>query len=169
MHNHPTDNKKAHRPLNSDVLCKLCEISMNKTLTPFNSFAVTALTASVTIGALAYSLQPNFDLTAHPVKQITPAQTAVAAMHFTSANSGTAVIRLDGFTLDVSFDFERVNDSYGVPGSEFTNAEITNLSVDSVTDTSGYPIRDFTDFNDHLTINAMLVAHMLQNKMLEAV
>ena len=140
---------------------------MNKTLTPFNSFAVTALTASVTIGALAYSLQPNFDLTAHPVKQITPAQTAVAAMHFTSANSGTAVIRLDGFTLDVSFDFERINDSYGVPGSEFTNADITNLSVDKVMDTSGYPIRDFTDFNDHLSINAMLVAHMLQNKMLE--
>ena len=90
-------------------------------------------------------------------------------MHFTSANSGTAVIRLDGFTLDVSFDFERINDSYGVPGSEFTNADITNLSVDKVMDTSGYPIRDFTDFNDHLTINAMLVAHMLQNKMLEAV
>ncbi|RKG50388.1 hypothetical protein D7V68_03835 [Acinetobacter cumulans] len=138
---------------------------MNKTLTPFNSFAVTALTASVTIGALAFAYNPDFSI--QTAEQTAPAQTAVAAMHFTSANSGTAVIRLDGFTLDVSFDFERINDSYGVHGSEFTNADITNLSVDKVMDTSGYPIRDFTDFNDHLTINAMLVAHMLQNKMLE--
>jgi hypothetical protein len=142
---------------------------MNKTLTPFNSFAVTALTASVTIGALAYSYQPDFGFSTQVSKQIAPTQTAVAAMHFNSDHSGTAVIRLDGFTLDVSFDFERINDSYGVPGSEFTNADITNLSVDKVMDTSGYPITDFTDFNDHLTINAMLVAHMLQNKMLEAV
>lgn len=142
---------------------------MNKTLTPFNTFAVTAFTASVTIGALAFAYQPDFGSVPQSPKQIAPAQTAVAAMHFTTANSGTAVIRLDGYTLDISFDFERVNDSYGVPGSEFTNADITNLSIDKVMDTSGYPIRDFTDFNDHLTINAMLVAHMLQNKMLEAV
>lgn len=142
---------------------------MNKTLTPFNTFAVTALTAGVTIGVLAYAPQPDFGFSTQVSKQIAPANNAVAAMHFTSINSGTAVIRLDGFTLDVSFDFDRVDDSYGVPGSEFTNADITNLSVDKVMDTSGYPIRDFTDFNDHLTINAMLVAHMLQNKMLEAV
>ena len=142
---------------------------MNKTLTPFNSFAVTALTASVAIGALAFAYQPNFSSIQQTSKQTAPVYEAVAAMHFTSANSGTAVIRLDGFTLDVSFDFERIDDSYGVPGSEFTNADITNLSVDKVLDNSGYPIRDFTDFNDHLTINAMLVAHMLQNKMLEAV
>jgi hypothetical protein len=142
---------------------------MNKTLTPFNTFAVTALTAGVTIGALAYSYQPDFGVSTQVSKQIAPAQTAVAAMHFNSDHSGTAVIRLDGFTLDVSFDFDRVDDSYGVPGSEFTNADITNLRIDNVTDRSGYPISDFTDFNDHLTINAMLVAHMLQNKMLEAV
>ncbi|NWK73752.1 hypothetical protein HYG93_05500 [Acinetobacter sp. SwsAc6] len=140
---------------------------MNKTLTPINSFKVTLVTSAIAFGALAFAYNPDFSI--QTAKQTAPAQTAVAAMHFTSANSGTAVIRLDGFTLDVSFNFERINDSYGVPGSEFTNADITNLSVDKVMDTSGYPIRDFTDFNDHLTINAMLVAHMLQNKMLEAV
>ena len=140
---------------------------MNKTLTPINSFKVTLVTSAIAFGALAYAYQPDFGVSTQTSKQIEPAQTAVAAMHLNSDHSGTAVIRLDGFTLDVSFDFERINDSYGVPGSEFTNADITNLSVDKVMDTSGYPIRDFTDFNDHLTINAMLVAHMLQNKMLE--
>lgn len=140
---------------------------MNKTLTPINSFKVTLVTSAIAFGALAFAYNPDFSI--QTANQTAPAQTAVAAMHFTSANSGTAVIRLDGFTLDVSFDFERIDDSYGVPGSEFTNADITNLSVDKVLDNSGYPIRDFTDFNDHLTINAMLVAHMLQNKMLDAV
>ncbi|MEN3979048.1 hypothetical protein [Acinetobacter sp. CWB-B33] len=138
---------------------------MTKTLNPFNSFAVTAVAASLTIGAIAFAYSPE---QAMPQAHITPIYEAVAAMQFNTANSGTAVVRLDGFTLDVSFDFERIDDSYGVPGSEFTNAEITNLSVDKVMDTSGYPIRDFTDFNDHLSINQMLVAHMLQYKLLEA-
>lgn len=142
---------------------------MNKTFTPFNSFAVSVFTASIAIGALAYAYQPDFGGMPSSNDQIAPAYNAVAAMQFNTANSGTAVVRLDGFTLDVSFDFERIDDSYGVPGSEFTNAEITNLSVDKVMDTSGYPIRDFTDFNDHLSINQMLVAHMLQYKLLEAV
>jgi hypothetical protein len=140
---------------------------MNKTFTPFNSFKVTVVTSAIAFGALAFAYNPDFSL--QTAKQTAPALSAVAAMQFNTANSGTAVVRLDGFTLDVSFDFERIDDSYGVPGSEFTNAEITNLSVDKVMDTSGYPIRDFTDFNDHLSINQMLVAHMLKNQMLEAV
>ena len=142
---------------------------MNKTFTPFNSFAVSVFTASIAIGALAYAYQPDFGGMPSSNDQIAPAYNAVAAMQFNTANSGTAVIRLDGFTLDVSFEFEKFEDSYGVPGSEFTTAEITRLTVDKVLDDSGYPVRDFTDFTDHRNINAMLVAHMLKNRMLEAV
>ena len=142
---------------------------MNKTLTPINSLKVTLGAAVVTIGALAFAYNPDIGDAAPAENKTAPAYTAVAALALTSANTGTAVIRLDGFTLDVSFDFEKVDDSYGVPGSEFTTAEITRLNVDKVLDDSGYPVRDFTDFADHRNINAMLVAHMLKNRMLEAV
>lgn len=142
---------------------------MNKTLTPINSLKVTLGAAVVTIGALAFAYNPDISGAAPAENKTAPAYTAVAALALTSANTGTAVIRLDGFTLDVSFDFEKVDDSYGVPGSEFTTAEITSLNVDKVLDDSGYPVRDFTDVTDHRSINAMLVAHMLKNRMLEAV
>ncbi|WP_435722163.1 hypothetical protein [Acinetobacter baumannii] len=38
------------------------------------------------------------------------------------------VLKLDSFRLNVSFDFEAHPDSYGVPGSEFTAVDITQLT-----------------------------------------
>ncbi len=49
-------------------------------------------------------------------------------------------LKLDSFRLNVSFDFEAHPDSYGVPGSEFTAVDITQLTVNagvvSLVDTS---------------------------------
>jgi len=134
---------------------------MNKTLNPINSLKVTLGATVVTIGALAFAYNPDLGGTAPAENKTVPAYTAVAAMALSSASTGTAVIRLNGFTINVSFEFE---DNYGVPGRE-----ITRLNVDKVLDDSGYPVRDFTDLTDHRNINAMLVAHMLKNRMLEAV
>ena len=141
---------------------------MNNTLNPFNSLAVTALTASVVIGTLAFAYKPEA-IDTSVQQQAAPAFTSVAAMDLSGENTGTAVIRLDGYTLDVSFDFEQVEDNYGVPGSEFDTAEITQLSVDRVTDEYGNTFPDFTNHNDHLNINLMLVQHMIKNRLLGGV
>lgn len=159
------DNKKAPKFETRGAFTENCEISMNKTLTPFNSLKVTLVAATVTIGALAFAYKPEATNTQVLHKSI-PEVTTVAAMELTSKTSGNAVIRLDNFTLDVSFDFEPFEDSYGVPGSEFDTAEITQLSVDHITDEYGNPFPDFTDYNDHRNINEMLVQHMIKNRLL---
>lgn len=141
---------------------------MNVNSKPINFIAVAATAAIFTAGAIAFAYPPEYSRPAAVVPDVQPAISTVAAMHLND-ESGTAVVRLDGFTLDVSFDFERVDDSFGVPGSEFTNAEITILAIDNITDEFGYKIPDFTDFNDHRAINQLLVAHMLQFKLLETV
>ncbi|HCQ9757723.1 TPA: hypothetical protein OMQ82_003869, partial [Acinetobacter baumannii] len=82
-------------------------------------------------------------------------------------NSGEAVIRIDGFKLNVSFDFDGVADSYGVAGSDFTAAEITNLAIESVTDLSGKPFNDFTNRDDHRNINTLLVGYIDRNRWIE--
>lgn len=142
---------------------------MNKTLTPINSFKATLVTSAITISALAFAFSPGIASHTTVEAKTAPAYTAIAAMDLDSKDSGTAVIRLNGFTLDVSFQFERIEDGYGVNGSEFMNADITNLAIDNVIDESGNTIRDFTTADDHRSINAMLVAHMLQNRILETV
>lgn len=138
---------------------------MNKTLNPFNSLKVTLIAGAVTIGVLACAYKPALSNTQVLHKSI-PEVTTVAAMELKSKTSGSAVIRLDNFTLDVSFDFEPFEDSYGVPGSEFDTAEIAQLSVDHITDEYGNPYPDFTDYNDHRNINEMLVQHMIKNRLL---
>ena len=138
---------------------------MNKTLNPFNSFKVTLIAGAVTIGALAYAYKPEIK-NIPGQHSVIPEFTAVAAMDLSGENTGTAVIHLDNFTLDVSFDFEPFEDSYGVPGSEFDTAEITQLSVDHITDEYGNPFPDFTDYNDHRNINEMLVQNMIKNRLL---
>ena len=138
---------------------------MNKTLTPFNSLKVTLVAATVTIGALAFAYKPEVNNAPAQHNSI-PEFTTVAAMDISGEHSGTAVIRLDNFTLDVSFDFEQFEDSYGVPGSEFETAEITQLSIEHITDEYGNPFPDFTDYNDHRNINQMLVQHMIKNRLL---
>lgn len=76
----------------------------------------------------------------------------------TGKHSGVAVIKLDSFRLNVSFDFEAHPDSYGVPGSEFTTVDITQLTVNEITDINGKSYNDFTEFEDIRNINSLLKA-----------
>ena len=146
--------------------------SINPTVTHrvqrFGFIKAVAISGLFTTGALALAYDPQVTEYKLATPLHAPAQNAVAAMAL-QESTGTAVVRLDGFTLDVNFKYNPVEDNYGVPGSDFMNAEILDLAVDQAYDNSGNEISDFTDFNDHLTINAMLVAHMLQNNMLEGV
>ncbi|VCX11408.1 hypothetical protein BANRA_00014 [Acinetobacter baumannii] len=78
----------------------------------------------------------------------------------TGKDSGVAVIKLDSFRLNVSFDFEAYPDSYGVPGSEFTAVDITQLTVNEITDING---NDFTEFEDIRNINGLLKGFIERN------
>ena len=146
--------------------------SINPTVTHrvqrFGFIKIVALSGLFTTGALALAYDPQVTEYKLATPIHAPAQNAVAAMAL-QESTGTAVVRLDGFTLDVNFKYNPVEENYGVPGSDFMNAEILNLAVAQAYDNSGNKISDFTDFNDHLTINAMLVAHIIKNNMLEGV
>ncbi|MDC5531605.1 hypothetical protein OHX10_08985 [Acinetobacter baumannii] len=146
---------------------------MNVNAIPFNHIKVTGVTALVLIAGLASceyrtansSVPSNYS---YESEQVVASEYELLAVKKTGENSGEAVIRIDGFKLNVSFDFDGVADSYGVAGSDFTAAEITNLSIESVTDLSGKPWNDFTNHDDHKNINILLVGYIDRNKWLEA-
>ncbi|KGT48402.1 hypothetical protein [Acinetobacter sp. HR7] len=133
-----------------------------------NILGVSILSAigAFSIGALAYESKPTA-----PQYQVhfQPAETGVQSLQITSDTTGIAVIKYDGFRIQVSFDFEAHKDSYGVPGSDFTAVEITCLTVDQITNTKGELYKDFTDYNDHRNINLLLAGFIEKNKLVEAV
>ncbi|MDC5167770.1 hypothetical protein NRA36_04135 [Acinetobacter baumannii] len=130
---------------------------------------VTAIAVLVALGSCEYrtansSVPSNYS---YESEQVVASEYELLAVKKTGENSGEAVIRIDGFKLNVSFDFDGVADSYGVAGSDFTAAEITNLAIESVTDLSGKPFNDFTNRDDHRNINTLLVGYIDRNRWIE--
>lgn len=170
-----TDNKKAHRlfELPMRLHDTTCEVSMNVKAIPFNHIKVTGVTALVLIAGLTSceyqsansSVPSNYS---YESKQMVASEYELLGAKQTGEKTGVAVIRIDGFKLNVSFDFDGVADSYGVAGSDFTAAEITNLAIESVTDLNGKPWNDFTNRDDHKNINILLVGYIERNNWLEA-
>ncbi|KCX50715.1 hypothetical protein J528_4285, partial [Acinetobacter baumannii 135867] len=98
---------------------------MNVKAPPFNSFAFVSMAALAISGGslVACQLQPAFQTKDAPTlftPKTQPSTYSVLTAKITGKHSGVAVIKLDSFRLNVSFDFEAHPDSYGVPGSEFT-------------------------------------------------
>ena len=142
---------------------------MNAKNHPFNtSYKVLAISAVVTLGALSF-LTPSESETQPTFSHAQPSEYGVQSLKLTSQTSGISIINLDGFRIKVSFDFEAHPDSYGVPGSDFTTVEITNLAIDKITDVDGKSYSDFTDYNDHRNINLLLSGFIEKNKLVEAV
>lgn len=142
---------------------------MNAKNHPFNtSYKVLAISAVVTLGALSF-LTPSEAETQPTFSHAQPSEYGVQSLQLTSDNSGVAVIKLDEFRIQVSFDFEAHPDSYGVAASDFTTVEITNLAIDKVSDANGNAYSDFTDYNDHRNINLLLSAFIEKNNLAEAV
>lgn len=145
---------------------------MNVNTIPFNHIKVTGATALVLIASLASceyktgqsSFAPNMQFT----PQTQPSSYGVQTAKITGKTSGVAVIKLDGFRVNVSFDFEAHPDSYGVQGSEFTAVDVTQLTINEITDVNGKSYSDFTDYNDHRNINALLKGFIERNKLVEA-
>ncbi|CAM0587168.1 hypothetical protein MXZ85_15155 [Acinetobacter baumannii] len=146
---------------------------MNVNAIPFNHIKVTGVTALVLIAGLASceykaansSIPFNYS---YESKQVVASEYELLGIKQTGEKTGVAVIRIDGFKLYVSFDFDGVADNYGVAGSDFTAAEITNLAIESVSDLSGKPWNDFTNHDDHKNINILLAGFIDRNKWLEA-
>ncbi|WP_151799106.1 hypothetical protein [Acinetobacter calcoaceticus] len=145
---------------------------MNVNTIPFNQIKVTGFTALVLIAGLASceyktaqsSFAPNMQFT----PQTQPSDYGVQTAKITGKTSGVAVIKLDDFRVNVSFDFETHPDSYGVQGSEFTAVDITQLTINEITNINGKSYRDFTDYNDHRNINALLKGFIERHKLVEA-
>ncbi|MDR6541578.1 hypothetical protein ABIC56_002756 [Acinetobacter bereziniae] len=137
---------------------------------PMGFLKVAAISGLVTVGAvgLAYDQKATEYKPPITAPNVTPSTYSVSALKLSSETSGKAVIKLDSFLVLVSFDFESHPDSYGVPGSEFTAIEITNLAIDQIEDINGKEYRDFTDYNDHRNINQMIVGYIERNRLVEA-
>ncbi|MFW1764791.1 hypothetical protein ACG9X2_04895 [Acinetobacter bereziniae] len=138
---------------------------------PMGFFKVAAISGLVTVGAvgLAYDQKTTEYKPPVAIPNVTPSTYTVDALKLTSGTSGKAVIKIDSFLVLVSFDFETHSDSYGVPGSEFTAVDITNLAVEQITDVNGKDWNDFTDYNDHRNINQVIVGYIERNRLVEAV
>ncbi len=164
---------KKHTALpRSDVLLQTARSIMNvKTFSNKHKVTgVTAIAVLVALGSCEYrtansSVPSNYS---YESKQVVASEYELLGIKQTGEKTGVAVIRIDGFKLNVSFDFDGVADSYGVAGSDFTAAEITNLAVESVTDLSGKPWNDFTNHDDHKNINILLAGYIDRNNWLEA-
>ena len=143
---------------------------MNINTNSFNPKAI-AITAIVTIsGLVAFSLPNATEYKpeiSHSLSQ--PTEYGVQSLKVLSQNTGVAVIKIDDFRIQVSFDFEAHPDSYGVSGSEFTAIDITSLTIDKILDTNGKSYNDFTDYNDHRNINLLLSTFIENNNLVEAV
>ncbi|MBJ8426015.1 hypothetical protein [Acinetobacter bereziniae] len=137
---------------------------------PMGFFKVAAISGLVTVGAIGLAYDQKATEYKPPITapNVTPSTYTVEALKLTSDSSGIAAIKLDSFLIAVSFDFESHPDSYGVPGSEFTAVDITNLAVEKITDVNGNDWNDFTDYNDHRNINQMIVGYIERNRLVEA-
>ena len=140
---------------------------MNAKPKSFNAFTAAVLTASVSIGALAYNFKP-FQPAPSSDFNVQIVDSGVQSLKLTSETTGVAVIKIDEYRLYVNFDFEAHPDSYGVPGSDFTAVDITNLEIEKVLDKNGNAFQDFTDDNDIRNINLLIATFIERNNLVGA-
>ncbi|MEJ5033898.1 hypothetical protein WH243_01140 [Acinetobacter sp. MYb177] len=141
---------------------------MNKTLTPFNSIKTTIVVAAVTMGVLSCGLKTAPKAAQPMVANLAPSEYQLLALQMTGENHGEAIIRLDGFRVTAHFEVEAFQDSYGVPGSEFTAVDVTNLDEVTVSDALGNPYNDFTNHIDHQNFNALIKGYIEKHRLVEA-
>lgn len=144
---------------------------MNAKLNPINSVKVTLGVSAIVLGVVTTGFYKNessatYTPPIYTAKQ-SPDVVAVQTAVITSKSTGKATVKLDDFVLQVSFDYEAHPDNYGVPGSEFTAVDITQLSVDDIHDINGNAYRDFTNFNDIVQIKELVRGHLERNQMVE--
>ena len=154
------------------MLLQNCEINYERKSYPFQLICICQHGCSCNLWwffsclPIAASFPSKSPFSIYPKTQ--PSTYGVLTAKITGKHSGVAVIKLDSFRLNVSFDFEAHPDSYGVPGSEFTAVDITQLTVNEITDINGKSYNDFTEFEDIRNINGLLKGFIERNKLVEA-
>ena len=153
------------------IMCAFTETArsiMNKTLTPFNSIKISLGVAAVTIGVLSCGFKTAPQAAQPIVAKVAPSEYQLLALRMTGENHGEAIIRLDGFRVTARFEVEAFEDSYGVPGSEFTAVDVTSLDEVTVSDALGNPYNDFTHHIDHQNFNALIKGYIEKHRLVEA-
>lgn len=84
-------------------------------------------------------------------------------------NIGTAIIKNNGFSIEVAFDYETVDDSNGVLGYSDVTIDITSLQINSITTPNGKPYGDWTMREDHQQMIAQIRAYVDQNRLAQGV
>lgn len=137
----------------------------------FGFIKVALLTALFTTGAIALTYDQKGSEYIPPVSipNVSSSEYRVQALKLNSQSSGMAIVKLDSFLVQVSFDFDTRPDNDGAPGTEFTAVDITNLAVEKITDVNGKDWNDFTDYNDHRNINKVIVSYIETNKLVEGI
>jgi len=141
---------------------------MNTKLTPHNSFKVTLFTAALTVSALAVAFHTDLSVGQPAPAQNIQSEYGIVSLKMLDDVRGEAILNLDGFRLEItSFEVAAHPDDYGVPGSEFTNVEVIELGEIKVFDANGNPYNDFTDYQDHREINAMIAGYIMKHRLVE--
>ena len=120
------------------------------------------------MGALAFAFNPEPKAAQPIAANVAPSEYQLLALRMTGDNHGEAVIRLDGFRVTARFEVEAFQDSYGVPGSEFTAVDVTSLDEVTVSDALGNPYNDFTNHIDHQNFNALIKGYIEKHRLVEA-
>jgi hypothetical protein len=134
---------------------------------PFSA-VVLAVTLPIT-GLFIYHSKANQQVSAPIVSAYAPSVYGVESLELTSGNTGTAVIKLDDLTVNVSFVLGLAPNDYGVHGSEHTEVYVHALDIGDITNESGTKYTDFTTSNDHFNINQLILSYLRKNKLVEGV
>lgn len=126
-----------------------------------------ALLFGLTGAYVLASEKPTQVVTTYPASQ--PSEYGISAIKIDGPTSGKAVLKLDGFYVYTSFDFETHPDSYGVPGSETEIVDITNLAIDRITSINGHEYNDFTTREDVINIKNLVANHIEKNNLVGGV
>lgn len=143
---------------------------MNVKPNPINSAKVMLGVGVVTLSVLAMSFKPFATTEYTPSSKSSSADqyvVSVQSIEITSKTTGVAVIKLDDFRVQISFDYSAHKDNYGVPGSEFTAVDINQLTVENTTDINGKQYRDFTVYDDVVQIKELIRGYIEKNQLVE--
>lgn len=83
-------------------------------------------------------------------------------------NIGTAIIKNNGYLIEVAFDYEIVDDSNGVLGHSDVTIDISSLQINSILNTAtGKPYGDWTMREDHQQMIAQIRSYVDQRGLAE--
>ncbi|ENU92959.1 hypothetical protein F971_01946 [Acinetobacter vivianii] len=133
-----------------------------------------ALGSIVAISALTISISAlwaldNEHLLTPPAELYGNSQSvyALVDVKINSADTGKAIINLDGQRVYITFEFDRVPDYNGALGGDTTAIDIKELKEIRVLDRGGKEVRDNTTFDDHRNMISIITAHVYANRMAE--